>query len=151
MDKHDFNLELKSYKFKQKIAMRWGDQDELQHINNAVYLTYMEEYRIRYLMNAIHWSWENDKLILARVTLDFINQLNYHDDNYIYIRCSYLGNKSFTLDYIITDEKSDIVIISKGTTVMVTFDYDSNRSIPIREDLKQRFIDYEPISPFIKQ
>jgi acyl-CoA thioesterase FadM len=33
------------------LALRWGDQDAFSHVNNAMYLRYIEEARVRWLAN----------------------------------------------------------------------------------------------------
>ena len=40
--------DISNYKHKLKINVRFADLDAMQHVNNAAYLTYLEEARIDY-------------------------------------------------------------------------------------------------------
>ena len=41
-------MNIKNFKHKTKIIVRFSDLDAMQHVNNATYLTYLEEARIDY-------------------------------------------------------------------------------------------------------
>jgi len=41
-------MNIKNFKHKTKIIVRFSDLDAMQHVNNATYLTYLEETRIDY-------------------------------------------------------------------------------------------------------
>ena len=87
------------FKHTTPIHVRFVDMDAFGHINNANFLTYLEEARIKYLDDIIHWdySWSKLAIIMARVEIDFKVPALYIDDLVIYTRCSHIGNKSFTL------------------------------------------------------
>ena len=55
------------------ITIRWRDVDNYGHVNNAVYLTYLEECRDR-LMESLFGTEEAWDFVLARVAIDYRNQ-----------------------------------------------------------------------------
>ena len=68
------------------IRIRWRDMDAYGHVNNGVYLTYLEECRDRLvedLMGA-DGAWD---FVLAHVGIDYRNQLT-QDDGEITVRCA---------------------------------------------------------------
>src|SRR4029079_4980594 len=56
------------------ITIRWRDVDNYGHVNNAVYLTYLEECRDR-LVESLFGTDEAWDFVLARVAIDYRNQL----------------------------------------------------------------------------
>jgi acyl-CoA thioesterase FadM len=52
------------------IPIRWRDSDALGHVNNAVYLTYLEE-----LLAVVLGPTLGDDYVTARVELDFRNEV----------------------------------------------------------------------------
>ena len=60
------------------ITIRWRDVDNYGHVNNAVYLTYLEECRDR-LVEFLFGTEEAWDFVLARVAIDYRNQLTQAD------------------------------------------------------------------------
>jgi acyl-CoA thioesterase FadM len=56
--------------FEQRIPIRYRDTDALGHVNNAVYLTYVEELLLHWLGPVL-----GDDFVSARVELDFRSEL----------------------------------------------------------------------------
>ncbi len=128
------------------IQLRFFDMDAFGHINNARYLTYFEEARIKYLDDIIEWTygWSKTGIIMARAEVDFIMPAHFKDDVSIQTRCSRIGTKSFTLEYRMVktvDEKE--ILLSSASTVVVMFDYENNESIPVLEEWKKAIREYE--------
>ena len=61
------------------IKIRWRDMDTYGHVNNAVYLNYLEECRDRAIESLIgtQGSWD---FVLAHVGIDFKNELTQDDE-----------------------------------------------------------------------
>lgn len=59
-----------------EMPVRWGDLDALNHVNNTVYLRYLEEARVNVLEAAgIGVVDETRNIVLARVTCDFLRPI----------------------------------------------------------------------------
>ena len=67
---------LDSYPFHHDVQTRWKDLDAFRHVNNAVFLTYIEDARILLLKR---WNIDYDKksLIVASVKIDYIKQVKH--------------------------------------------------------------------------
>jgi acyl-CoA thioester hydrolase len=66
-----------------RIEIRWRDMDAYRHVNNAVYLTYLEEVRDEWLdrtLGEISSAWA---FVLARVAIDFRRELRQEDDEIV--------------------------------------------------------------------
>ena len=70
------SYKLEDYKFQHTLQTRWKDLDAFRHINNAVFLSYIEDARIILLKR---WKINYDKksLIVASVKIDYLKQVNH--------------------------------------------------------------------------
>lgn len=126
-----------------KLDVRWSDLDQMQHVNNAVYHTYIEQARI-YYFNQLQLDWQRYNFILASTKMDFVKPLVFPADASVYTRCTKFGNKSFEMQYIITNaEKGVEHIAAIASTTLVMFDYASQTSQPVPESFKQIISNFE--------
>ncbi|OWY23444.1 acyl-CoA thioesterase [Sphingobacteriales bacterium UPWRP_1] len=132
------------FKYAKSIEVRWRDLDALNHVNNAVYLTYMEHARSYYLQEAIRWDWTKDGIILANATIDFKVALLLTDKPLVHVRCLHLGNKSFTLQYAITTERNGLTLLAAtAQTVLVMYDFVAEKTLPLTDEIRQKFAEFE--------
>jgi acyl-CoA thioester hydrolase len=135
-----------TFKHKTPIEVRFADVDAFGHVNNAKYLTYFEQARVRYFNDIVDWTydWSKEGIILAKADIDFIRPIHFRDEIIVFTRCARLGNKSFDLQYQIMSYKDgEEILMSDCTTVMVAFDYVSKKSIVVPEEWKQALKKYE--------
>ena len=71
--------------YEKRIEIRWRDMDAYRHVNNAVFLTYLEEVRDELLGGALDDAYED--FVLARVALDYLRPLR-QDDEVVVARCA---------------------------------------------------------------
>jgi acyl-CoA thioester hydrolase len=134
------------FRHKSKVEIRFSDIDAFNHVNNACYLTYLEQARIEYFNEIVGWDyqWSKRGIILAKASIDFIFPIHLNDKANIFTRCSRIGNKSFDLQYrIIKIENDKEILLADASTVMVAFDYDINKSIEIPPEWKDLINVYE--------
>lgn len=115
-----------------RLTVRFRDCDPFGHVNNAVYLTYLENSRFAL------WKAQNIRgVILARAEVDYRAQAKYGDELEVRTRLASLGRSSFQYDYEIRNVASDdTILIAK--TVQVHFDYDAQRPVEMSDDFKAR-------------
>ncbi len=122
---------------------RFRDTDAMGHINNAVYITYLEVARQEYWR--VFKDDENYRVvpfILARVEVDFRSEALMHETLELCIRCSFIGGKSFGFDYEIREQKTQRLVV-KATSVQVFYDYAAKSSIPCPPEMRARFESFE--------
>ena len=140
--------------FSHRIEVRFRDCDPLGHVNNAVYLTYLEQARLvqwrtlwRFggLYDTVEGQTETvgepvadvPGVILARVEIDYKRAARYGDILDVRIGLAAVGRTSFTYEYEIVDT-SDRVVAS-ARSVQVFYDYRAGRPAPIPDDLRRLF------------
>jgi len=111
--------------------VRFRDCDSLGHVNNAVYLTYLEEARVD-LRNEFGFDWT--QMILARCEIDFRDQVSVGEVVEVIMWPTRVGNKSFDLAY---ELKVGDRLVAEAKTVLVAFDYERGESVPLRDDWRK--------------
>ncbi len=130
------------------IEIRFSDIDKFGHVNNAKYLTYLEQARISYFDHVISEdnSWEKTGIILAKAEIEFIKPIFFKDKIEIEIAVSSFGNKSFEMSYrILKKEKDSIFLMAKAKTILVCYSYELNQTILIPEEWMKNVKSFENI------
>lgn len=140
--------DLKAFRYKMPITVRFADLDVLGHLNNAKYLTYIEQIRIMYVRDVCGWQgqWRTLGMILARTEIDYKLPIAFDDAVIAYVRVSRLGGKSFDMSYILTRQRRDEEenIAAEVKTVMVSYDYERDMTIEIPPTWREQIVAYEP-------
>jgi acyl-CoA thioester hydrolase len=123
------------------LPVQWGDQDAFGHVNNVVYFRWFESARVD-LLNACHsavtMSGTGLGPILASVKCDYRRQLRFPDTVYIGSKITRSGRSSADIMHaVVSREQGEIV--AEGVSVIVVFDYDTQRVTRIPDDLRQQF------------
>jgi acyl-CoA thioester hydrolase len=128
--------------FTHRIEVRFRDCDPLGHVNNAAYLTYLEQARIALWGRQLGFSSRRfaegergEGFILARAEVDFRAQAHDGDVLEVRLALSGVGRSSAVYDYEIVDAGDGRVVVT-ARTVQVWFDYAAGRSRPISDDLR---------------
>jgi acyl-CoA thioester hydrolase len=135
---------LTDYKYRTPIAIRFSDIDAVGHVNNAIYLTYFEVARYSYWREAINWNLKDHGVILGRSEVNYLKQITLEDEIVCYVRTTRIGNSSFDVMHVlvkVTPHGEEIC--TTGKTVCISYDYKSNKSVPIPLDERHRMIEYD--------
>jgi len=115
-----------------RLMVRFRDCDPYGHVNNAVYLTYLENSRF-----ALWKAQDVRGVILARAEVDYRAQATYGDELEVRTRLAGLGRSSFQYEYEITDISTGAMVLT-AKTVQVHFDYDAQRPVEMSEAFRAR-------------
>jgi acyl-CoA thioester hydrolase len=115
--------------------VRFKDLDGMGHVNNAVFLTYMEQARSEFLLQrGLIGSLDDLAIILARVEVDFRSPVGLGETVDVELRTGRLGTKSFELEYTL---RVGDRVVAEGTSVQVGYDYETGTTIPIRDEWRK--------------
>ena len=132
------------------IEVRFADTDGMRHVNNATYLTYCEIARLRYWTDVTGegFSEGNDgaeSLILAEARITYRDQTQYGETVVVQSRATRVGTSSFALQHRLTagfpGEPRRLVAVSES--VLVRFDYATERPVPLTPDLIEALESFE--------
>ena len=121
------------YEFK----TRWRDIDLFGHVNNAVFLTYIEDARIMYFKR---WNVTEKKrsLIVASIKIDYLRQIEHPSDLIVGQKISRIGNSSFDIQSTLFI-KGQSKPAARSVVISVCFDYKQNKSVPIYDEITADF------------
>ena len=139
---------MSDYKFFHPTEVRYGDLDSQGHVNNAKYLTYFEQARIYYLIKLGLFNKDQSFMevgvIIADIHITYHSTTHYGDDIKVGVKITRIGTKSITVEQCVMDAKTGKLMAS-GTVVMVTFDYEGLKTIPVPEEWKQKISAFEDL------
>ncbi len=120
------------------IDVRYRDLDTLGHVNNAVYLSYLEVARVAYYQR-LHQERQNLSFgfVVANICIDYHRPLFLGEQIWVGIKVKRFGNKSFTFAYEIRESESG-ELVATAESVQVTVDEDGKHTIPVSDDLRAR-------------
>ena len=118
--------------FEKRIEIRWSDLDSSRHVNNAVYLSYLEEVRTAWLGQALRNPDAVHDFVLARVEIDFKRELTLAD-NAVVARCTLarVGNSSIRTAEEIVTERGELA--ARAEAVIVARDPATGASRPLSD------------------
>ena len=115
-----------------QIEIRWRDQDAYGHVNNAVYLTYLEEVRDEWLERALGESGDAWGYVTARVAIDFRRELTQDDDAVVArLWLTRIGTSSVTTREEIVTAAGELA--AEAEAVLVARDPETGRSRPLSD------------------
>ena len=146
--------------FRHKLDVRFRDCDPMGHVNNAVYLTYLEQARLAQWRALWGFGRRSEAgaseqrgadglpapdvgagplpgVILARVEMDYKAPARFGDVLEVKIGLASVGRTSFTYEYEIVDDRGRLV--ASARTVQVMYDYAAQRAVPIPAEISGLF------------
>ncbi|MEV8548735.1 acyl-CoA thioesterase [Streptomyces glaucescens] len=113
-----------------RCPLRWADMDAYGHVNNVVFLRYLEEARIDFLFRPDKDFKQGS--VVARHEIDYKRQLVHrHAPVDIELWVTEIRAASFTLTYEVKDGEQ---IYVRASTVIVPFDFERQRPRRITEE-----------------
>jgi acyl-CoA thioester hydrolase len=113
-----------------EIPVQWGDQDAFGHVNNTVYVRWLESGRIAYMTRiGLIELYRAQRIgpILAAVTCDYRRQVTFPDTVSVGVSVTRIGRSSVGLKQAIVS-RSARAIVAEATSTIVVFDYGTNQS-----------------------
>jgi acyl-CoA thioester hydrolase len=133
-------LDPKTFKFFHPTAVRYADLGPVQHVNNARYLSYMEDARIAFRK---HLGLSDEaSVIILDVHITYHAPIFLGDEIKVGVRVSYCGNTSMTFQQVIVDSAGEKLYTSVET-VMVAYDYKQDRSVPVPDSWREAIAAFE--------
>jgi acyl-CoA thioester hydrolase len=135
---------VEGYPFVHEETVRFNELDGMGHVNNAVFLTYLEQARLAWFGPvAADEAMQLDDVILARTEIDFRSPLVHGETVLIGVRPLRIGTKSFELEYELRVGER---LVAEARSVIVGFDYDAERSTEVPERWRRRLESAAPTS-----
>ena len=123
--------------FVANLDARWRDLDAFNHVNNATYLTYLEEARLQWLRHVPGpWFDEHSMPVLAASQLNYRLPIAWPARLAISLTCERLGNSSLTLSHRIVDAEASERLYCDGHVVLVWMDPHTGKPVPLPQAIR---------------
>jgi acyl-CoA thioester hydrolase len=121
-----------------RVEIRWRDVDAYQHVNNAVYATYLEECRDEWVQRVLGDAGDTWDFVLARVAIDYRRELRLEDEE-VLVSCELdrVGRSSVVLREAVRTLGGELAAESEA--VLVARDRETGRSRPLTEIEREAF------------
>jgi acyl-CoA thioester hydrolase len=122
--------------FVHRERVRFRDLDAKGHVNNAVFLTYIESARVAFLQHlGAATTLEDMSFIVARIEIDFRAPVGFGEEVDVAVRASRFGEKSFDLDY---ELRVGGTVVAEAKSVLVGYDYGKGEAVEIPHEWKEK-------------
>lgn len=117
--------------------LRYSDTDRQGHINNAVFATFFETGRVEIISQIDRHSEVSDReFVLARITIDYLQEVHWPGTVTIGSRISRVGTSSLTVEQVIFFDET---VCARAESVMVQIRTSTRRSEPFDDATREFF------------
>ncbi|MDR3610038.1 MAG: thioesterase family protein [Ignavibacteriaceae bacterium] len=129
--------DIRKFKHKITITVRFNEVDMLGVCNNSVYFVYFDEAKFKYikeigLMPEGGWFRDGSLFFVVRNEINYRDFARFDDELNIYTRISFMKYSSFGFEHIVENAKTK-QIIAEGSVVLVHVDPKTHKSAPLPE------------------
>lgn len=122
------------------VDLRFQDLDAAGHLNNAVYVTIVEEARVTYLEDVLDLSLAEMSIVVAGLSVDYERPVTDPDSITVETTVSSLGSTSFDMTYTLSH---DDMVVATAETTQVTVDPGSRDPVELPEAWRSGITAYE--------
>ncbi len=147
---------MKGFRFSREVEAGFGDLDAMGHVNNVVFLKWIESARIAYWIQLTgpkaHPGTPDPggasypsgpgvisggliDMILARTEIDYRRPVSYGERLDVFLRTSLIKRSSIVFEYAVR-ARSDERVVAEAKTVVVCYDYALARTKPVSMEMK---------------
>ena len=109
--------------FSHVLDVRWREMDALGHVNNAQYLSYVEETRVQWFDSMDHdWQQQAASPIVAAIHMDFRRPLHWPNRIRVSLHAEHRGGRSVRIGHRICAADDPQQLYAEGHTVLVWVD-----------------------------
>lgn len=134
---------MEEFEHRVEIPVRYRDLDPMDHVNNSVYGTYLEEGRAAYFEDVLGVRLDESDVVIANLELQFEHPVSKADGAVaVYTWVPSLGSSSVPFEYEIhgSGERK-----ATGETTLVCFDRETETAKPLPDAWRERIQAYEEL------
>ena len=129
------------YRLVRTQEVEFRDLDGLGHVNNAVYLNYLENAKVDYFRDVVGVDSLDTLGIVADVQIAYRSPAFFGETLAIGIRVREVGTKSLRFEFQVRGPEDRLV--AEGSSVHVAFDYETRTPMAVPDDWRRRIDAYE--------
>lgn len=119
-------------RFVYDLQMRWGDMDAYKHVNNVVYLRYIEQARVAMFYDVAKGASTFDQgIVIANHEIQYLRPVVYHPEPlHFELWISKVGGASFAVSCEVFDNGK---LAARGKTSCVRYDFANERPMRLTD------------------
>lgn len=131
---------MSDFSFHLDMPVRYRDIDSNAHVNNAVYVSYLEQARIQYLQTVLDSAVFDLGFVLVNIDVNYEDEVHYDDEVTVHLRVTDIGTSTISMTYEITASGRTAVT---ATSVMAVIDEERSGSRPVPDHIREEIAAYE--------
>ncbi len=136
MQDSDFKLSL-------QLRIDWSEMDTYQHVNNVNFMKYMQSARVQFWevtgLSKLYTETKKGPMLVS-TKCDFKNPLFFPGNVLIKTKVEFMKNSSFGLYHKLYNDQG--VLCAEGHDVAVCFDFNTDKTFSITNELRQLMSKY---------
>lgn len=102
------------------VQMRFSDTDMLGHVNNSVYLQFLDLAKVNYFttVNKSEPDWREINMVVAGINIDFLSQTRFGEPLEVLTQTFSIGTKSLRLNQRVVNSATGEVKCAASTTMV---------------------------------
>jgi acyl-CoA thioester hydrolase len=116
-----------------RLPIRWSDVDSYQHVNNAVYLNYLEECRDRWVTDVLG---DRFGFVIVRVAIDYRRELSLEDEAVV-VTCRGIGFGTSSIRTAEQVRTPDGTLSAEAESVVVKHDDVARAAVPLTHEERE--------------
>ena len=129
------------YRLVRRQEVEFRDLDGLGHVNNAVYLSYLESAKVAYFRDVVGAGDLAELGIVADVKIAYRAPAFFGETLEVGVRVRDVGMKSIVFEFELRG--ADGRLVAEASSVHVTFDYATREPVPVPDEWRRRIDAHE--------
>ncbi|EKN00665.1 MULTISPECIES: thioesterase family protein [unclassified Acidocella] len=131
-------MQLSDFPLKSHDKIRYSDVDRQGHVNNAVFVTYLETARTDLLEQIVPGFWDSAYgIVAARLELDYRAELFWPGIVETGTALASIGRTSMVIEQAMFQEGR---LVAQAKTVLVLIDAKTHKPVPVPDDLRAKLM-----------
>jgi len=125
-----------------EIAVRWGDMDAFNHVNNTLFLRYVEEARIRFFASlGDGWLTEGSGPVIVNINCNFRREIRYPATVRVVTTAHQASEKRLIMTHRLEDAGDPKRLYGDAEVTALWVDSAAGRSVPLPEAVVSALVD----------
>ena len=128
------------YQMEVDLSVRYRDIDAVGHVNNAVYVSFLEQARVEYLDAVLDITELQPGFLVASVTVDYERPILLDEEVVVSLGVTDIGTASVEMGY---EVRADGEVAATASSVIVAVDPETESSRPVPETWREKIAAHE--------
>ncbi|AEB59002.1 acyl-CoA thioesterase [Ectopseudomonas mendocina] len=116
------------------IPVRWGDMDSYGHVNNIIYMQYLEEARVAWFeLAGVAMSNVPFGPVVLQTQHTYLKPVVHPATVVVQLRAGAVGRSSLVIEHSLSTVEDPLTIYGEGYCKLVWIDHDSGKSVALPE------------------